>query len=117
MTHRAIRLGMSISLLGLIGVATIAAQDDSVKVQVRWDKVLRVSKTNPSLLFVATPKTRPGAPLHDSIFRALRDLEGDDVRYAPSKLYPHFAVAELKPPTRTETFWDFSQAEPITDEV
>ena len=117
MTHRAIKPCLSIMLLWLFGVAAVVAQDGPVKIQVHWDKVLRISRTNPSLLFVATPKTRPGAPLHDSIFQALRDLEGDDVRYAPSKLYPHFAVAELKPPTRTETFWDFSQAEPITEEV
>jgi hypothetical protein len=117
MIRRAMKLGLGSLLMLFIGASPIIAEDAPVKVQVHWDKVIRVSKTNPSLLFVATPKTRRGAPLHDSIFKALGDLRGDDVRYAPSKLYPHFAVAELKPPTKTETFWDFSQADPITDEV
>jgi hypothetical protein len=117
MIYRATKLCLPVSFLLFIGMSALFAQDAPVKVQVHWDQVIRVSKTNPSLLFVATPKTRRGAPLHDSIFQALGDLKGDDVRYAPSKLYPHFAVAELKPPTKTETFWDFSQVDPITEEV
>lgn len=101
----------------LLGASGARAEDATVTVQVQWDKLIRVSKTNPSLLFVATPRTQRGAPLHDSIFQALADLKGDDVRYSPSKLYPHFAVAELQPPTRTQTFWDFSHVDPVTEEV
>lgn len=98
---RTVKICLPIAFLLCLGVSTLFAEDAAVKVEIHWDKILRVSKTSPSLLFVATPKTRRGAPLHDSIFRALGELKGDDVRYAPSKLYPHFAVADSgRPPRR-----------------
>ena len=47
---------------------------------------------------------------------ALKNLKADYVRFVPWFPYPHMAVAELKPPTKTETFWDFSHVDPIVED-
>src|SRR5690242_21938732 len=106
-------------LLGSILLAGVAAkaQVASVKVDVQWDKVIRVSRTTPTILYVGTPKTKPGAPLHDPMLKAIRDLGADYVRYAPCNLYPRLSVAELEPPTRTSTSWDFSLIDPYTEDA
>ncbi|ANH83760.1 glycosyl hydrolase family 39 [Niabella ginsenosidivorans] len=51
---------------------------------------------------------RPGSPIHRQTFNALKDLGADFVRYVPWFPYPKMAVAELKPPTKEHTFWDFT---------
>ena len=51
---------------------------------------------------------RPGSPIHKQVFKALKDLQADYVRYVPWFPYPKLAVAELEPPTKTNTFWDFT---------
>jgi hypothetical protein len=59
---------------------------------------------------------KQGSPIHDESFQALKDLGADYVRFVPWFPYPHGAVAELKPPTQTETFWDFSHIDPIMED-
>lgn len=73
-----------------------------------WDNVTFVSKTTPTLQVVENPMVRPSSPIHEKTFKALKDLGADFVRYVPWFPYPKMAVAELKPPTPTETFWDFT---------
>lgn len=82
------------------------AQKNTVSVD--WDKTVVVSKTTPTLQLVENPMVRPGSPIHKNVFKALKDLQADYVRYVPWFPYPKMAVAELKPPTATETFWDFT---------
>ena len=67
-----------------------------------------VSKTTPTLQVVENPKLRQPSPFHDSSFKALKELGADYVRYVPWFPYPKLAVAELKPPARDKTFWDFT---------
>jgi hypothetical protein len=73
-----------------------------------WGKTQLISKTTPTLQLVENPMVRPGSPIHKSVFKALKDLQADYLRYVPWFPYPKMAVAELRPPTRTETFWDFT---------
>jgi hypothetical protein len=60
------------------------------------------------------PMLRGGSPIHDGSFAALKQLGADYVRYVPWEPYPKLAVAELEPPTKSTTSWDFSQIDPMT---
>lgn len=84
------------------------------KVTVNWDKVLRVSKTTPTLQVVVNSPLRRGSAIHDRVFQALRDLKCDYVRYVPWLPYPKLGVAELEPPQNGKTSWDFSLIDPLT---
>lgn len=101
------------SLLFLSGISflfitRLFAQDKPIDVKVNWGDALMVSKTTATLQVVENPMVRPSSPIHQNTFKALRDLGADYVRYVPWFPYPKMAVAELKPPTKTETFWDFT---------
>jgi hypothetical protein len=89
-----------------------APQKATVKID--WTKVVRVSKTTPTLQVVVNPPLRRGSSVHAKAFQALRDLGCEYVRYVPWLPYPRLGVAELEPPTTTRTSWDFSLIDPMT---
>jgi hypothetical protein len=111
------RLSLFILLTLCAGGVGFCAEEPPVKVDVHWDKVIRVSKTVPTILYIGTPLTKRGAPLHDPMLKAIKDLGADDVRYAPCNLYPRLSIAELEPPTQTSTSWDFSLIDPYTEDA
>ena len=80
---------------------------------VNWDNHIMVSKTLPTLQVVVNPMLQANSTMHKGTFEALKNLGADHVRFVPWFPYPHMAVAELKPPSKTETFWDFSHIDPI----
>ncbi|MBS1850509.1 MAG: glycosyl hydrolase family 39 [Acidobacteria bacterium] len=86
---------------------------ESAKVQVNWDKVVRVSQTSPSLLCAINPYYRRNSPIHDKVFQALKDLNADYASHLGWFPYPKLAVAELEPPQDGKTSWDFSLLDPI----
>lgn len=86
------------------------------KVAIDWEKVTVVSVTTPTLQVVVNPPLRPGQPLAAAAYKALKDLDADDVRYVPWLPYPKLAVAELEPPGPHKTSWDFSLIDPMTKE-
>ena len=89
----------SFVLVLFFGISSIWAGEQPVKVQVHWDRVIRVSQTTPTLLLGASPVLMRGAPLHDQILQRVKDLGADEVRYAGAGyVYPHLGVAELAPP-------------------
>jgi hypothetical protein len=92
----------------LLFCASLYAQTDPV-LEIKWDAVSQVSKTTPTLQVVVNPPLRPGSAIHDSVFRALKDLGADYVRYVPWLPYPKLAVAELEPGA-----WDTSLIDPMT---
>jgi hypothetical protein len=94
-----------------------AADAPVINVDVKWDKPLRALKTSASILYIATPKTKRGSPLHDPMLNAVKELGSDDTRYAPCNLYPRLMIAELEPPTKTSTSWDFSLIDPYTEDA
>ena len=99
-------------------VPGVGAADQPVKVQVRWDHVLRVSRTEPTLLFGSSRMTMRGAPLHDEILQRVKALGANDVRYTGTGyLFPHMGIAELEPPTITKTYWDFSYIDPLVEDA
>ncbi len=59
---------------------------------------------------------RRGAPIHDAAMAALRGLGADYIRYAFWFPYPQLVVGELRPPTESQTFWDFQYMDPIVED-
>jgi hypothetical protein len=91
-----------------------SAAADKATVKIDWSKVVRVSKTTPTLQVVVNPPLRRGSAIHDGAFKTLHDLGCEYVRYVPWLPYPKLGVAELEPPTKTSTSWDFSLIDPMT---
>lgn len=92
----------------------VAAQIEKAHLKIDWSKTIRESNTIPTLQVVVNPPLRPGSPLRDSAYKALKDLKVDYVRYVPWMPYPKLAVAELEPPKDGKTSWDFSLIDPMT---
>jgi len=104
-------------LLAVLCASSLAlAQSKSAPnvVTLDWNKTIVVSKSTPTLQVVVNPMLRSGAPMHDGAFQALKQLGADYVRYVPWLPYPRLAVAELEPPTKEKTSWDFSLIDPMT---
>jgi hypothetical protein len=89
--------------------AAKAAED----IAIVWDKVERVSNTTPTLQVVVNPPLRRGSAIHDRVFAELQKLGADYVRYVPWLPYPRLGVAELEPPTKETTSWNFSLIDPM----
>jgi hypothetical protein len=83
-----------------------AYKTDTLKIN--WNNQVSISKTTPTLQLVENPRVRNSSPIHKQIFKALKDLRADYVRYVPWFPYPKMAVAELKPVTEGKTYWDFT---------
>jgi len=92
----------------LILNARLFAQAKDHKIVIGWDKTIAISKTTPTLQVVENPMVRNSSPIHNSTFKALKELGADYVRYVPWYPYPKMAVAELEPPTRNKTTWNFA---------
>jgi glycosyl hydrolase family 39 (putative alpha-L-iduronidase) len=99
--------------LELACTVTLIAQSNLVSVD--WNKIISVSKTTPTLQVVENPMLRKNSPIHDASFQALKNLGADYVRYVPWFPYTKMAVAELKAPTKSETYWDFSYLDSTMD--
>ncbi|HTW47926.1 MAG TPA: hypothetical protein VMD92_08255 [Acidobacteriaceae bacterium] len=103
------------TLLALPLLATFSAPAQTPeRLTVDWNRTTNVSRTTPTLQVVVNPMLRRGSPIHDASFAALKDLGADFVRYVPWLPYPRLAVAELEPPTKDRTSWDFSLIDPMT---
>jgi len=110
---RWLRLSIVLILTSILTRRALAG-DKPLKLTVQWDKVTRVSQTTPTLQVVVNPPMRRGTSIHDNVFKSLRELKADYVRYVPWFPYPRLGVAELEPPTANKTSWDFSLIDPMT---
>jgi hypothetical protein len=118
MLRRAVWFFALFSLFMFTAFHALRAQDRPVEVKVHWDQVIRVSKTVPSVMLGSGPGVWRGSATHDPIFRIIKELGADDVRFAGGGyVYPHYGVAELAPPTATTTSWDFSKLDQVTEDV
>lgn len=108
-----VRLSTFAPLLALC-LSPAASQEPLQKVEINWDKTVMVSKSTATLQVVTNPMLNPGAPIHDGSFAALKSLGADYVRFVPWLPYPKIAVAELDPPTKEKTSWDFKYIDPVT---
>lgn len=108
-----IAMGMVVSCFG--GASAFGGESRGPQsIDIQWDNVLCVSKTNATLQAVVTPLMSPHSSFHGQVWSALKDLNTPFVRYVPWLPYPKLAVAELEPPTRESTSWDFSLIDPYT---
>ena len=99
---------------GLTALVVAAEAPRTTGLRVDWNKVVIESKATPTLQVVVNPALRRSSPIHDRAFEELRALGADYVRYVPWLPYPKLAVAELQPPGRDKTHWDFSLIDPMT---
>ena len=97
-----------------MGCLLLAQERPLQKVDIDWNKTVIVSKSTATLQVVTNPMLNPGSPIHDGSFSALKALGADYVRYVPWLPYPKVAVAELEPPTKEKTSWDFTYIDPVT---
>jgi hypothetical protein len=86
-------------------------------VTIKWDRTVSVSKTTPTLQVVYNPMLRANSPIHKGTFEALKNLGADYVRYVPWFPYPKAAVVELNAPTKEQTYWDFTYADPVMQDL
>jgi len=105
---------MRLSASVFLAIITISVPAAAQKVEAQWDKVERISRTTATLQVVVNPPLRRGSPIHDRVFAELKALGADYVRYVPWLPYPKLGVAELEPPTKEKTSWDFSLIDPMT---
>jgi hypothetical protein len=85
-------------------------------VSANWSNVERVSNTVPTTQILAHSFTLRDNPMHDAEFKALKDLHTNDTRLQLWFSVTRQAVAELKPPTATETSWDFTYIDPLVED-
>lgn len=83
------------------------ATAQTAKVSANWQHVTRVSDTVPTTQILAHKFTLRSSSLHDSEFRALKNLDTNDTRLQFWFSVTRQVVPELKSPTATQTFWDF----------
>jgi len=100
-------------LVAALGAATAWSAADQASLKIDWNKIIRQSRTTPTLQVVVNPPLRPGSPIHDRAYAELKRLGADYVRYVPWLPYPKLAVAELRHPDKQRTFWDFSLIDPM----
>jgi hypothetical protein len=112
------RLGILLTIsVGLVAAPAFAegqsAPEDTIMVGAKWDNVLRTSETVPTTQHLANAFTLRTSPLNKKLLKDLRDLHTNDTRLQLWYSVPNQAVAELKEPTATETFWDFRYIDPV----
>ncbi len=100
-------------MLCVVAATTVYGQAGP-QLKVDWEKIVVISQSTPTLQVVVNPPLRPGQPLGEAAYQAVKDLGADYVRYVPWLPYPKLAVAELEPPTPQKTSWDFSLIDPMT---
>ena len=99
---------LMICAIELLFLSELDAQRIDNAVTINWDKTIATSKTTPTLQLVENPMVRNSSPIHAPTFKALKELGADYVRYVPWYPYPKMAVAELDPPGKDKTSWNFT---------
>jgi hypothetical protein len=106
---------MIMSAAACLSGSKLYAQQKAI--MVNWNKTVSVSKTTPTLQVVYNPMLRSNSPIHKGTFEALKNLGADYVRYVPWFPYPKAAVVELREPAKEQTFWDFTYADPVMQDL
>ncbi len=114
------RLACAVLLMpGLLAQFPAVAQTDTqntpvpVALSVHWNHPEVTSRSSSTFQIVVNPPLRSGQPLGAAAYRAAQQLGAEDVRYVPWLPYPRLGVAELEPPTKQKTAWDFSLIDPM----
>jgi len=111
-------LSLILALFVVVANAPLFAQGappGAPTIVVNWDKKTP-NHTVPTLQAVVNPMLRRGSPIYGASFEALRRLGADYVRYAFWFPYPKLAVAELRPPEASQSYWDFQYMDPLVED-
>jgi hypothetical protein len=108
------RIAFTVAVFVIVASGALFAQTEP-SIVVNWQKST-INRTIPTLQAVVNPMLRRGSPVHDAAFEALRRMGADYVRYAFWLPYPKLAVAELRPPDATQTYWDFQYMDPLVED-
>lgn len=103
-------------IAALICCGSVHASAMSLRVAPNWGAVEPVAAPIVSIQVCVEPPMRRGSPIHDQIFKALRDLKANYARFQPWRPYPRLAVAELFAPHDGQTSWDFSLIDPLVED-
>lgn len=106
-------LRFSMILPAVLSCSSLLADDSNVTIKVDWDNVERLSKTTATLQVVVNPPLTRDSPIHRRAWDALQRLGADYMRFVPWYPYPKLGVAELAPPSKQKTSWDFSNIDPL----
>jgi hypothetical protein len=109
--HRTHAFGTVIVLLA--ATAAFAQTNQPVELSVDWQTITGTTRTTITLQVVENPPLRPGSSIHDNAWANLAALHTDMTRLALWYPYPRLAVAELQPPTSTNTSWNFDAIDPL----
>ncbi len=113
-TEKSILFPLLAAVLATPALAAAPPADaGSATVSADWAQVQRVSDTVPTTQILAHAFTLRTSPSHDPLFRALRKLHTNDTRLQFWFSVTRAALPELKPPTATQTFWDFQYMDPL----
>lgn len=88
----------------------------TVPVTIDWGNKIRISKTTLTTHMWNAPPLMPGRPAHDGAFRSLKNLKAENARFLTFWTHPGLSVPELKPPTETETSWNFTHIDPFVND-
>ncbi len=99
----------------MLSFTSLGAENPS-KITPNWAKIESVAKTTVTYQLVVNPPLERGSKIHDQVYKGMRDLQCDYVRYVPWLPYPRLGVAELEPPKDGKTSWDFSLIDPMTED-
>ena len=97
----------------LLFFAGLAAAADPPAVTVDWSRTVARSRTELTIQVCPEPPLRRGHPIHDQLWKALREMSSNGARIQFWHPYPRLGVAELEPPRDGATSWDFSLIDPI----
>jgi hypothetical protein len=100
----------------LAGTAAFAQSNQPARLSVDWQKIIGTTRTTITLQVVENPPLLPGSSIHDKAWANLAALHTDMTRLALWYPYPRLAVAELQPPTSTQTSWRFDDIDPLTND-
>ncbi len=100
----------------VMSITGLRAQNEQTTVTIDWNKIIANSKTHVSIQDCPEPPLFRSSPIHDKLYKALRDLNSDYARLQPWFPYPKISVAELEPPEGGKAHWDFSVMDEITED-
>jgi hypothetical protein len=112
------KLIRALSFLCLVfRIGGVAQAEQPYQVSIDWRKAIAVSKLSPSVYVVNSPMMRPNSPIHDPVYRGIKELGVDYLRYMSYYTFPKLSVAELYPPKDGKTYWDFSLLDPLVLDI
>ncbi|MGA9071398.1 MAG: hypothetical protein WB424_14130 [Terracidiphilus sp.] len=106
------RITFLVILVVVSACGALSAQD-AVTVSAQWEGPSKISVTVPTTQHLANSFTLRSHPFHKPLLMALQNLHTDDTRLQLWFSIPRQVLPELKEPTATETFWDFTYVDPV----